>query len=371
MPTDTPDSAPLLAQLPANTVGGKFTFGQRIAQYILIVVLVVLGAWTLRRFMPALAWAVILGIATWPLYSKWSAWLHRRTDQLWPALSFTCIVGLVLIVPLAWGAIVAAREAFVLLRHFTEGSARELAMPQWLVQIPWLAEPVKEFWQENVAPNGGLAHPLTQPHSSVMAWSRLLGLQLIRRVVTFGFTLLILFFVYLHGLALAENVKRLCQRLFGEAVLPLLTHSVVAIRATVDGVVLVAVAEGAFMSAVYAFMGVAHPILFGSITGILAMVPFAAPVAFGAVAIGLAMQGSIGAAIAIVTIGSILLFVVDHFVRPIIIGDAARLPFLWVLLGILGGIESFGLIGLFIGPTLMAVLCSLWRDWTARTLEQS
>src|SRR5207244_12403072 len=51
-------------------------------------------------------------------------------------------------------------------------------------------------------------------------------------------------------------------------------------------------------------------------------------------------------------------------IRPVIIGGAARLPFLWVLLGILGGLETFGIVGLFLGPAVMAALISLWRDWT-------
>jgi len=117
------------------------------------------------------------------------------------------------------------------------------------------------------------------------------------------------------------------------------------------------------MCAVYAIAGTPHPILFGALTGIFAMIPFAAPVAF--VAIGLLMftQGAVGAAVGIIIAGSVVLFIADHFVRPAIIGGGARLPFLWVLLGILGGIESFGLVGIFLGPALMAALVSLWRSW--------
>jgi predicted PurR-regulated permease PerM len=62
-------------------------------------------------------------------------------------------------------------------------------------------------------------------------------------------------------------------------------------------------------------------------------------------------------------LGLVVTFVADHFVRPVIIGGATRLPFLWVLLGILGGVETFGIIGLFVGPVVMSVLIQLWRDW--------
>ena len=63
--------------------------------------------------------------------------------------------------------------------------------------------------------------------------------------------------------------------------------------------------------------------------------------------------------------GMLVLFVADHAVRPTLIGGATRLPFLWVLLGILGGVESFGLLGLFLGPAVMAVLVLLWREAAA------
>jgi predicted PurR-regulated permease PerM len=97
------------------------------------------------------------------------------------------------------------------------------------------------------------------------------------------------------------------------------------------------------------------------------MIPFAAPIAFGVVAILLATQGALVAAIVVAAIGLIVLFIADHFVRPVIIGEGARLPFLWVLLGILGGVETFGLVGIFLGPALMAALVSIWRNWSADT----
>jgi len=68
------------------------------------------------------------------------------------------------------------------------------------------------------------------------------------------------------------------------------------------------------------------------------------------------------AAVGLLAFGSLVVFVADHFARPVLIGGSTRLPFVWVLLGILGGVESFGLLGLFLGPTLLAVLITLWRE---------
>jgi predicted PurR-regulated permease PerM len=106
---------------------------------------------------------------------------------------------------------------------------------------------------------------------------------------------------------------------------------------------------------------------FAALTGIVAVIPFGAPLAFCAAGLYLATSGSTGAAVAVVAFGFLVVFVADHFVRPILIGGAARLPFLWVLLGILGGLETFGLLGLFLGPVVMAALMALWREWTQPT----
>ena len=65
------------------------------------------------------------------------------------------------------------------------------------------------------------------------------------------------------------------------------------------------------------------------------------------------------------------MFVADHFIRPALIGGATRLPFLWVLIGILGGVETLGLLGLFIGPAAMAVLVMLWREFLHGQVEEA
>ena len=133
-------------------------------------------------------------------------------------------------------------------------------------------------------------------------------------------------------------------------------------RGTVSGLVLVGLGEGVLLGIAYAVAGVPHPVLLGALTAIAAMVPFAAPLVFGAAALLLLAAGSLAAAAGVFGFGMVVLFLADHLIRPALIGGATRLPFLWVLLGILGGVEALGLLGLFVGPAVMAVLVLLWRD---------
>jgi predicted PurR-regulated permease PerM len=351
--------------LPENV-----TIGQKSARYVLIGALVLAGAWMLRHFMPALCWAVVLAIATSSVFDRWQAKFHGKRRHVWAALTFTVIVGTVLLVPLIYGGFVAGREAIAVAREFAASAGNgPPPLPSWMDQMPWLSRWVRDLWTEYLPPAGhGAGHVHASP--AMIEWTRIVGLQVARRMVTLAFTLLTLFFVYLERERLSVHVPKMFRRLFGSSVDRVLRRVVSAIRAAVDGIVFVAVAEGAIMCGVYAIAGAPHPILSGVLTGVFATIPFAAPIVFGTVAVVLVVRGSIAAAIAVGVAGTLVLFIADHFVRPVIIGEGAKLPFLWALLAILGGIESFGLVGIFMGPALMAALLSIWRGWVEEIPEE-
>lgn len=341
------------------------------ARYVLVGALLLLGGWMLQRFLPALSWAVVLAVATASLYDQWLRRFSGHRRHLWAALTFTGIVGAIVVVPLIYFGFVAVRESAALVRAFAEASHNgPPPLPSWLRQYPSVGDWVQTQWTQLIQQSDGhIGGAAVRAHPSVVTWTRELGVQILRRIVTLGFTLLTLFFVCVNRERLRQDVPFAARRLFGPTVIPVLNGVVHAIRATVDGIVLVAIAEGAIMAGVYALVSAPHPILLGAITGIFAMVPFAAPIVFGAVALVMGLSGAIGGAVTIIIAGFILLFIADHFVRPVIIGEGARLPFLWVLLGILGGVEQFGLVGLFLGPALMAALVSVWRSWVRAPVE--
>jgi predicted PurR-regulated permease PerM len=124
----------------------------------------------------------------------------------------------------------------------------------------------------------------------------------------------------------------------------------------------VALGQGVALGFGFHLAGFQHAALFGVLTSLVALIPFAAKLISFAAALVLISEGAVAAGIAFLIYGLLVVILADNYVKPKLIGNQVRLPFIWTLLGILGGIESFGFVGLFLGPTIMAVLMSIWRD---------
>jgi predicted PurR-regulated permease PerM len=133
--------------------------------------------------------------------------------------------------------------------------------------------------------------------------------------------------------------------------------------------VLVALGEGGLISAAYAVAGVPRPALFGALTVACAMVPLGAWIAFTLTSLFLLAQGNVAAAVGLFAYGAGVALVGDYVIQPTLIGGSTRLPFLWALVGTLGGVETFGLVGLFVGPVIMAAVLSLMREWVAQETQ--
>ena len=134
------------------------------------------------------------------------------------------------------------------------------------------------------------------------------------------------------------------------------------LQGTVNGTVLVGFAVGLIMGLIYCFLGFPAPTIAGFFTSLAAMIPFVVPVIFILVAGFIWLSGSLIKAIILLAIGTIVMFIADHFVKPVLIVGTTKLHFLAVLFGLLGGVETLGLIGLFLGPMIMVLFMTLWRE---------
>lgn len=338
---------------------------QRIARMVLAAALILLGLWILHRYLAALGWAAVLAIALWPLYRRLVQALGGHGQRVLAPLVLTLLIGLVFIVPFVYAAVEAARETQVLVQYLVDAQRTGIPVPGWIPELPAVGVPLDEWWRTNLSDPKAAEQLLGRIYARVPAESaRDVGGQIIHRLILFGFTLLTLFFLFRDGAAFSHQLIALSDRLLGAQGERVGRHMVQAVLGTVNGLVLVGLCEGVVLGIAYILAGLPHPVSIAVLTGVLAVIPFGAPVVFGAAALYLAATGGTVAGVAVLGTGLAVVFVADHFIRPVLIGGAIRLPFLWVLLGILGGLETFGILGLFLGPAIMAALISLWREWT-------
>lgn len=339
--------------------------GQSIARIALALALLGLGCYILQAFLRPLIWAGVLAIAVGPFYARVRQRFPPRGHDVLLPLLFTTATILLVLVPLVLLVMQLSHEA----RSVTEWlhGVRETGLPPpvWLDRLPVLHDPVAEWWQTNLTdPEGARALLGRLGRGNAMQVGREVGAAILHRAVQFCFTVLTLFFLFRDGPHLADRLLFACRRLFGPDGEPVARQMVASIHGTVDGLVLVGVGIGVVLGIGYAVAGAPHPALLGGATVIAALIPMGSPIVLALAALLVLASGKTLAAVILFAFGMAVIFVADHAVRPALIGGATRLPFLWVLLGILGGVETFGLLGLFVGPAVMAALILLWREWT-------
>ncbi|MDB5908852.1 MAG: permease [Massilia sp.] len=327
--------------------------------------IIVFAAFVTQRFFLPLVWASILCIATWPLFARM---LRVCGGHPIPAaLLATAISAVIFIAPLAIGITAVAHQAPALAALVADANNNGIAPPDWIARIPMIGSAILEWWTSTLGQPHGLAHLLADGSVAKLHTTsevlRNFGATLLHRIIDVGFAFLALFFFYKDGPALVRQLDAIGSHCIGRGRWQLYATKVpMAIRATVNGLVLVGLAEGLLIGIAYEIARVPSAVLWAAATGVLAIIPFGAPLVFLVVAGLLLAHGQVGSAIGVAVAGMVVLFIADHFVRPAIIGNATKLPFLAVLLGILGGVETLGLIGLFIGPVVMTLFVTLWHE---------
>jgi predicted PurR-regulated permease PerM len=360
--TETPQTR---LQATAPTPPPRMDWRQLVASALAVFALFGLGLYILSGYLHALAWALVFAVALWPLYARINRRFGGRNREATAAL-FTALVGLIVIGPLVAVTAETVSEIGQFIDYARTEGDQGLPPPEFLNKLRYGGPVAIQWWNEHLA-HADWAKDLFRDinTTSTRAFGAALGANAVHRAMQFGACLLALFFLFLKGETIVEQARRASCRLFGARGEMLAAQMVASVRGTVNGLVLVALGEGLIMAVIYLLTRTPHPMLLGLLTAFAAMIPFAAAFAIGLAALVAAASVGPTAALVIVAVGAVVVFLADHFVRPELIGSATSMPFIWVLLGILGGVEAFQLLGLFLGPAVMAALISLWRDLSA------
>lgn len=339
----------------------------RIERLLLISALVLLGAAcfiVVRPFLSAVLWAAILALTTWPIFCRLRDALGGRPGLA--ALLMTSGFLLVLVVPLALGGLALAQSAEPWLdtvRGWIDNGLPD--PPAWVAGFPVVGDWLHAKWTVMSHDGSRLARELKPLMEPARVWGLAAARSLGEGVMTLALSALIVYFFWRDGAVIADRVRRMAERVAGPRALQLADVAHGTIRGTVYGILGTALAQGLLAAVGFAIAGVPSAALLGVGTFFLSAVPVGPPLIWVPAAFWLYQTGATGWAIFLVVWGVAVVSSVDNFLKPLLISRGSNLPFVLVLLGVFGGVLAFGFVGIFLGPTLLAVAFRLLDEWSA------
>jgi len=334
---------------------------ERIIRGVLVLLLVGGCLLVLRPFVSALLWAVILSFASWPIYRRLLKLVHGRRTLA--ALIMTVAMLLVIFLPfMIIGAEVSdnIRDLTAAARSWTETGPP--APPLWLSKVPLIGKRTVDHWQIVAADSEKLLElgkRLIAPTSALLIT---IGKMLVGGLAQLALSILIAFFLFRDGESAAKRTVAMVERIADERGRRLLKVAGDTVRGVVYGILGTALVQAVMAGLGFFIAGVPGAAMLMLLTFFLSVVPVGPPLVWVPAMLWLFHQGSTGWAV-FMLIWGIGVSSIDNVVKPWLISQGSDMPFILILFGVLGGALAFGFIGVFLGPTLLAVGYRIIGDW--------
>lgn len=342
----------------------------RFAGVAAVAMLVVGAIVVLRPFVAAGLFAAVFVLATWPLYLRLRRLL--RGSDTWAAAVATALVIVLVLLPFAWltqNAIDRVPAWFAVARGWVVDGLPP--PPPWLPRIPIVGAMVDEYWRGFAADPGALRdlgrRLVEVGRAPLVAAGAVIG----EGILQLALASFIGFFFYRDGETILRSLRAGVVRLAGALADDLIATVEATVRGVVLGIVGTAVAQGAVATIGFLIAGVPGPLLLGGLTALVSILPGGPVLVWLGATIWLLAQEQLGWAAFMVVWGAALISSIDNVLRPLLISRGASLSFALVFIGVVGGIIAFGFVGIFIGPTLLALCWRLWRTWVDYEAERA
>jgi predicted PurR-regulated permease PerM len=326
--------------------------------------LILASVWILRPFLAPVIWATMIVVSTWPVML---AIQGRLWNRRWLAVTaMTLVLLLVFVAPFsaAIGTIVSHADEIASWAKGLRGVKVPVA-PDWVAKAPFVGERAAALWNEYAAKGVEDLDELVAPYAGrVVRWfvAEVGGFGLVS--VQFLLTVVIASIMYAVGESWGAWVRRFGRRLAGERGDEVVQLAGKAIRGVALGVVLTAFIQAILGGIGLWIAGVPFAAVLTAVMFMLAVAQIGAVPVLVCALVWLWFQGATGWFIALL-VWTIIVGSLDNVLRPILIRKGADLPLLLIFAGVIGGLIAFGLLGLFVGPVILAVAYTLLSAWVA------
>jgi len=315
----------------------------------------------LRPFLSALMWAVILCYASWPGVR----WLEPRLGgrRTLTALLMTVGVASILVLPFVIVGFTLVENVSAWVEAIKDWVARGLPdLPAWVADFPVVGADLATRWEalETASGLSELAQVTLNPlREAVIASGAMLG----RGTIEMALSVFIAFFVFRRGDELALGLRQALTRLIGARARQFIDVAGGTIQGVVYGILGTALAQGVLAGIGFLLVGVPGAVFLGLLTFFLSLVPMGPPFVWIPVVVWLATGHYYGAAVFMAIWGLLVISGIDNIIKPYLISRGSQMPFLLVFLGVIGGVLTFGFLGVFLGPVLLAVGYTFLLAW--------
>ena len=348
--------------MPQPVTGSSHEVIRLLAVILSVAGIAAVSVWIMAPFLPAILWAATIALATWPLLMRLQGVLGGKRWAASTVLTLLLFVGF--FVPLLLvleGLVDHAGDAATLANQLSANGLP--AAPAWLDRIPVAGSRISAYWNGLAQLDPAALRERLEPAlRTVTAW--LLGSagSLLRLVLQVILTIVVTSLLYASGEQVAAAVRAFARRLGGDGAEALAVLAGNSARAVALGVVATAVLQALLTGIALALAGVPGAGLLAGAALVLCLAQIGPLVILAAAVAWLYWSQQTTAATALL-IASIGLVSMDNILKPILITRGANLPLLLVFVGVIGGMFSFGLIGIFIGPVVLAVGWTLLQNW--------
>lgn len=357
MGADTPSGVP--------GTGGPANRLEQFAQIALVLLLVV-GCWlVLAPFFTAILFAIVIAVSTWPVYTRL---LHAMKGRAVPASLLASLLAMLLAVGPVVLLLASLADSASEFLHFVEQSVARgtPAAPAWLREVPLLGAALFDWWNAVASDPARVKELLSLLAAPARQAALVSGRALGNAAMQIGLTALLLYFLYREGERLGFWLYAAAQRIGGVFARELLGTARQSVIGVMFGEIGAGFAQATVATIGFALAGVPNPFLLGSMTFVLSMVPIGPPLIWGGAAFWLFQQGETAWGFFMIVYGLLGISTIDNVLKPLLISRANHLPFVLTLMGVIGGVLSFGVMGVFLGPTLLALSIDLTSHWLKR-----
>ena len=342
-------------------------FDRLVEQTVGLVALAVLALVSLvvvAPFMTALLWGAIVAYCSLQPYRRLARALGNRTGLA--AVLLVLAILLVVIVPILYAGIsFSAGVPDLVTRAQRELEAGLPPLPAWASHLPLVGDRLADAWNALASRNPEAIARLRELARPVLLGALGAGLSVLQGLGLLVLSVLFAGFFYVSGGAAGKAIEAGLHRIAGDRAAYLLALVGGTVKGVVYGILGTALVQAVVCAIAYWIVGLPNPGMLALLTFFLAILPGGPLLIIVPGAIWLYQHGELGWAIFLVVWSGLAGILIDNVLKPVIIGKSSQIPFILILIGVVGGAAAFGLLGVFVGPTVLAVADAVFREWTA------